>query len=239
MDLDLEKRMGRLISLAARNPANTPPCVRPPKSADLVRRLVLREARRSGVPARFLAAGLDDFPVAVSERTEKFLSGPAQGIFIFGGAGVGKTHLCAALLKEHLAGQMGKEIPDDGSFSAPSRDRTCFVAVPDLLLGIRSAFAVARGNAEGEAVRRCSEADLLVLDDLGAEKPSEWSNGVLYLIVNARYSAMRKTIVSSNFTLDEVGEKIGDRIASRLAGMGSIIQLLGPDRRLGEQAKLW
>ena len=73
---------------------------------------------------------------------------------------------------------------------------------------------------------------LLILDDLGAEKTTDWALQSLYIIINKRLSEELQTIITSNLSLDELRDKIGDRIASRIAGMCKIVKLTGRDRRL-------
>ena len=72
----------------------------------------------------------------------------------------------------------------------------------------------------------------LVLDDLGAEKSSDWATQILYLIINERYENMRPIIITSNLTIKALGTKMGDdRLSSRINGMCEIILMDGPDRR--------
>jgi DNA replication protein DnaC len=70
------------------------------------------------------------------------------------------------------------------------------------------------------------------MDDLGVEKTSEWSMQTLYTITDWRYRELRQTLVTSNLTLDEIAGKVGDRIASRIAGMCKVVELKGKDRRI-------
>ena len=71
------------------------------------------------------------------------------------------------------------------------------------------------------------------MDDMGAEKTTDWSMSTLYVLIDKRYSEMMPTIITSNLTVAEVADKVGDRIASRIAGMCKVIELKGKDRRLG------
>ena len=73
----------------------------------------------------------------------------------------------------------------------------------------------------------------LILDDMGAEKTSEWSIQTLYSIIDRRYRDEKQTLITSNLTLDEIAEKVGDRIASRIAGMCKVVEIKGKDRRIG------
>jgi DNA replication protein DnaC len=140
-------------------------------------------------------------------------------LFLHGPAGTGKTHLAVALLREHL-----KEF--ESIF--PGR----FVEVPELLMEIRDTFREKAEHSEMELLDRYSCCELLVLDDLGAEKPSEWVTQTLYLLINRRYTGEKRTIVTSNLSLPQLSERLGDRIVSRLAGMCEVVELTGKDRRL-------
>ncbi len=107
-----------------------------------------------------------------------------------------------------------------------------FLSVPELMLRLRESFRDGAGSSEGAVIDACAGCDLLVLDDLGVEKPSEFAVQSLYLVVDRRYSEMRRTVITSNFSIGEIAERVGDRIASRIAGMCKVIELQGEDRRV-------
>lgn len=73
---------------------------------------------------------------------------------------------------------------------------------------------------------------ILILDDVGAEKLTDWVAETFYLIVNKRYNEMLPTIFSSNLAVGELAEMLGDRTASRIVEMCDIIKIDGEDRRL-------
>ena len=73
---------------------------------------------------------------------------------------------------------------------------------------------------------------LLFIDDIGAEKMTEWVAETFYLILNYRYNEMLPTIFTSNLSPSELAERIGDRIVSRIIGSSDVIKLDGEDRRL-------
>jgi DNA replication protein DnaC len=106
-----------------------------------------------------------------------------------------------------------------------------FVAVPELLLSLRESYSK-NDTSEGEIISKYTEGSLLVLDDLGAEKSTEWSINILYIIIDRRYRDEKKTIITSNLSLDELADKLDDRIASRIAGMCTVVPMGGADRRL-------
>lgn len=90
-----------------------------------------------------------------------------------------------------------------------------FINVVDLLAKIKEDFTL-----EAEYIRRISEAEWLVLDDLGTEKVTEWSNGILYSILNKR----TKTIITTNLSPQDIMGTYGKRVYSRVfkkTGLGT------------------
>jgi len=80
-------------------------------------------------------------------------------------------------------------------------------------------------------------ADLLLLDDLGAAKHTEWVEEITYRLINARYEAMKPSIFTTNVPLPDLRAAVGDRIASRLVETTTIVPMLGDDRRRRNVAK--
>ena len=117
---------------------------------------------------------------------------------------------------------------------ASSRARALFYDTRDLLRVIRSTYNPVVRTTEIDVLRPVMEADLLVLDDLGAEKTSEWVEETMNLIVNTRYNERRVTIFTSNY-LDIPDEtdsnsllcRIGFRMRSRLHEMCDFLELRG------------
>lgn len=147
-----------------------------------------------------------------------------KGLYICGPVGCGKTILAACAATE-LARQLYIE--------NLVYDNIEFVSVPVLLHRIRATIQGKTGETETELVDRYSEADVLVLDDLGAEKDSEWALQTLYIILNNRYENELPTIITSNLSLDDLASKLSnDRIPSRIAATCKVIEMDGEDRRL-------
>lgn len=132
-------------------------------------------------------------------------------VLLTGATGCGKTHLAIAAAKA-------------------SARPAVFVTVPDLLLGIRSSFGRGREGSERTLIEYYSRAELLVLDDLGAEKSTEYSIQTLYTIISRRNRMEAQTIVTTNLSVRQIAEVLGDRIASRLAEM-KIVKINMPDYR--------
>ena len=109
----------------------------------------------------------------------------------------------------------------------------------DLLRVIRSTYNPIVRTAEMDILRPVMDAELLVLDDLGAEKPSEWVEETMNLIVNTRYNERRPTIFTTNYLdtadeadLDSLKVRVGFRLHSRLHEMCEFLEYDGGDYRM-------
>ncbi len=214
---DLENIRDNLVRLTeARGSGKSTPESGPPSepTEEVVRRMKRRRLANAGVPARFLGVDRMSIDPLVWKRCEPLLDGGPDGVFLCGPVGCGKTHLAVALLREVVQGSIR------------------FLSVPELMLRLRESFRDGARSSEGDIIDACAGCDLLVLDDLGVEKPSEFAVQSLYLVVDRRYSEMRRTVITSNFTIGEIAERVGDRIASRIAGMCRVVELQGEDRRV-------
>ena len=127
-----------------------------------------------------------------------------KGIVFHGPTGVGKTHLAIGLLKA--------VIRDKGA-------RGFFFQTTELLRLVRETYNRAVEETEMDVLRPVLEADVLVLDDLGVEKTSEWVHETLGLVINTRYNARRATIITSNLA-DVVDQNHKDYINSFLYQLG-------------------
>lgn len=157
---------------------------------------------------------------------KEFLRTPFD-LVLSGGAGSGKTHLAVSVLRELV--RLCKIL--DGTEGWCQKDRKgCCVSVPELLAKIRATYSDPNGDEES-LIDTYASVKYLVLDDLGAEKSTEWSISTLYLIIDRRYRDMLPTIVTTNLTVDEIGQGLSRRIASRLAS-GKVITIKAPDYRM-------
>ena len=188
------------------------------------------EAFKSALPAKIQSlmakAGVNKRFLSPKSDVKNFdLDG---SYYIFGGVGTGKTDLAVALLREIILNTPPAE-GDFGHFHIPY-NLAVFVSAPEMFLNIRSGVAN-NEISELELVKKYTEPKVLILDDLGTEKLSEWVLQTLYVIVNARYENMLQTIITSNYTLAEIKNNFHERIASRIKGMCELVELKGQDKR--------
>ena len=137
-----------------------------------------------------------------------------NGLWLYGGLGTGKTAL--AMIVSKAAIDAGRTV--------------AIYSCPRLLAVMRESI-----DRDGllSFVDRLAAADLLHIDDLGAEHRTEWVLEQLYSLINARYEEERSTIVTSNLgPIDQqLQEQLGDRVVSRLEQMCDPLAVYGPDQR--------
>ena len=188
-----------------------------------------RKSIQYGIPPRHASAHLTDFDFDVDMMSE-------DGLFITGPVGTGKTHLLSAIANQCLEGffvEMDSYHNSTG-FSHPWPDPPIFITFPEFLFEIKRSYnKESTGKSEDEILNWYSKCEILLLDDLGAEKATEWSTQILFLLMDRRYSNIKKTYISSNLSLKEISNHIDDRIASRIYQMCDVKKLTGKDRRMG------
>ena len=141
-----------------------------------------------------------------------------ESAFIYGKVGTGKTLLAAQMMLQEMENQFLQKPDAVYGFE--------FINFSDMLYQIRATFNNGKENAE-EKLDRYRNCGLLVIDDFGASRMTDWVIEIVYQIINARYENLGKTIITSNESLEELEANLGDqRITSRINRMCKIIEKL-------------
>lgn len=168
------------------------------------------------LPPRFKHVDLDQCVDSVTKWAYGKKDG--KGLYLWGPVGTGKTYAAYALHKTILANGFTSKIGNSAGILQDIRD--------DFRYASRDPYY---RNKFDDWVEYTG---VLIIDDLGAEKPSEWALETFYTMINTRYENKRITIFTSNYSVEEIAGRLGDRIASRMVEMCEVIKLDGNDRRL-------
>ena len=216
--------------------------------------LVRRAARmleRARIPKRYEHCTLDSYEsafrglnktlAAAHMRARKFVEGyPIEsggtGLLLTGSIGVGKTHLAVGILQAVIAERGASGL---------------FWDYRELLKEVQNSYNQGVQATEMEILRPICNAEVLVLDELGAAKPSEWVWDTVAQVLNSRYNDRRTTIITTNYANiaplgvepgsngqlrasmreETLGDRIGERMRSRLQEMCLVVEMQGEDFR--------
>jgi DNA replication protein DnaC len=201
------------------------------------------------IPKRYehceLASYTADFPGAhpslafahltATKFAQEYDPRDGTGLLIIGKIGTGKTHLAVGITKELIL----------------TRGVSCmFYDYRELLKEIQNSYNSTVQTTELDVLRPIFETEVLVLDELGAVKPTEWVWDTVSLILNTRYNDNRTTVITTNFEdqpaagtngagsaaraamrNETLGDRIGERMRSRLHEMCRVIKMEGEDFR--------
>lgn len=175
------------------------------------------------IPALYEKAKYEDVPQGVRDLFDK-IKESKRGMYIHGDVGTGKTHMAYAM-KMHWDKNMG--------------------ARPAMFWNMTSLLHEIRADYDRPAYDRLhieevilNSRQLLFLDDVGAEKVTDWVGEMIYMIINHRYVERIPVIFTSNLPIGDLADRIGDRTASRIVEMCEIVELEGGDKRINQHSKI-
>jgi DNA replication protein DnaC len=201
--------------------------------------------QRAAIPARHEHCSLDSFNSAYPGADRSLAAAQMQvrgfaanypldsrGLILVGSIGAGKTHLAVGALKAVIA--------DRGA-------QGLFCDYRELLRLIQNSYNPQVFTTELEILNPVMNAEVLVLDDLGAIRPTEWVWDTVSLVLNSRYNNMRTTIITTNYPAlppgagglreETLGDRIGERMRSRLVEMCREVEMCGLDYRQSSECK--
>ena len=206
-----------------------PECRQPQRAARLL--------KRAGIPPRYFGKSLDSYH-PLDGKTQQEAARKAvdyidaypdvsRGLLFVGTCGVGKTHLSVAILRSLIEEQLisGR-----------------FVDETELLRRLHYSYGPDSRDTEQQLLKPLMDADLLVWDDLGSSRGTDWARETIGMVLNYRYTYSRLTILSTNRALDggqtsrgssqrKLSEQIGTRLYSRIMEMCEVVGIRGPDFR--------
>jgi DNA replication protein DnaC len=212
-----------------------------------VERRVTRMLGRANIPRRYEHCRLENYDTDLpySHRSQgmallmarKFIEGypletGGRGLLLTGSIGVGKTHLAVGILQALVAERGATGL---------------FFDYRDLLKQVQNSYNRQVSATELEILAPVFEAEVLVLDELGASKPTDWVWDTVAHILNTRYNDRRTTIITTNYANagplgtesgprgvmreETLGDRIGERMRSRLQEMCVVVEMQGEDFR--------
>ncbi len=211
-----------------------------------IQRQAARLLKRAAIPKRYEHCTLDsyeaDYPSAdlslssAHMMARNFVSGypvttDGKGLLLTGDVGIGKTHLAVGILQALI---LGKGV------------RGLFCDYRDLLKRIQESYNPLVATSELEILKPVFDAEVLILDELGAQKPTDWVWDTVALVLNTRYNDKRTTLITTNYPNmpaalarsggiakpeESLGDRIGERMRSRLSEMCVEVKMRGNDFR--------
>jgi IstB-like ATP binding protein len=168
-----------------------------------------RRVKGAQLPRRLLRV---PYPANTPQAVREWGAGKIDGLCLTGNVGVGKTHLAAAACWHRL-----------------HREPIRWVRVAQLLTQLRAGFGDEDANAAKQVIAGTGG---IVLDDLDKVNPTEFGREVLFCAIDGREQEGTPLLVTTNLSMNELGNRLGGAVASRISGYCKVLRVEGQDRRL-------
>ena len=205
-----------------------------------------RLLKRAAIPKRYEHCTLDTFEPGYGQADQSLakafntarrfvyeypVTTEGRGLLLTGSVGVGKTHLAVGIIQALIC--------EKGV-------RALFCDYRELLKRIQESYNPLVATTELQILAPVFEAEVLILDELGAQKPTDWVWDTVALVLNTRYNDKRTTLITTNYPNapaamarnadkaireETLGDRIGERMRSRLAEMCVEVEMRGNDLR--------
>ncbi len=165
---------------------------------------------------------LRDYMHSVVHFLKLFVTDKNLGVYLYGNTGVGKTFLCSSICKYAV---------EKGLFVNYYSMRSLVEILDNHTFNNDTKFSKAEEDTYKKAYQDLTKCDILILDDLGTELRNKNTISELFYIINERMAKNKKTIISSNISLEDISEVYEERIASRILGNYIHFPIVGYDLR--------
>jgi DNA replication protein DnaC len=164
---------------------------------------------------------LTDALITCSSWITAYPNSVRPGLLLVGSCGVGKTHLACAVLRALL-----------------ERGVDClYLDYLESLEAMREGMKTGQGR---QLIQAACSAEVLLWDDIGAQRATDWTEDTVTTIVNHRYNHKQSMILTTNLSdredprkmIDTLSDRIGSRSVSRLMEVCQVVRVIGPDYRL-------
>lgn len=180
---------------------------------------------RLGMPYGYLESTKHRF----GEKMQNYFKS-VESLYIHGKVGNGKTWLMSAIMREAVrrSGRPANSYDDTVAYSR----HFLFISLPELMMKIKDSMNPKSEVTESQLLDKYSKVSVLFLDDIGADYTTDYVIAFLYLLLERRDTGKKlTTVITSNLSPNELGEKHTERISSRVTGMCRIVRMTGQDRR--------
>jgi len=188
------------------------------------------------IPKRFKNKGFDNYDTdqgdekafkAVKNYANNFEEHFKKGhwLILTGGYGLGKTHLAIATAKDCLNYFAAKEAERSRSTIYSGMGKVMFISSSEMIQAIRDSYDSKVKN-EQELMNKYKNTPVLIIDDLGTEKSSEWQREKMYIVLNHRYNELLPTIITTNLDAGDLFSHVSERVVERMieaAGKGKYL----------------